>query len=354
MFMFSLPSAFGLVGWDANRDANLDPVPAVEAVDLQLEQPSLLELLPGVEQQHPLLESEQQQELYVQRATSAQGDINVDNLYCGALTNPDGDVVVSGDLCASSSLSPHHHASSKTGEASCAPLRRCNDGHVIVDRLESSYCRVQSTEVDTLVTPDTLSVDSLAVNGSLTAPANTSCDVVEVAGMRQWASAFLQTFDDAAEAASWRGGRAAACDGDGVLGGGCGCGSQEVTRTVTGLPEHSRLQARPARPWRRMWPPRPPLSVVTFPATGSSATSVYHLLLLLLPCTATLLACNHAPVPSLVAVGGELPLRGRVAGRARLRQGGRSAQQIAPCSPLSASDHPCCPARPRWTVSTYG
>ena len=24
MFMFSLPSAFGLVGWDANRDANLD------------------------------------------------------------------------------------------------------------------------------------------------------------------------------------------------------------------------------------------------------------------------------------------------------------------------------------------
>ena len=30
----------------------------------------------------------------MQRATSAQGDINVDNLYCGALTNPDGDVVV--------------------------------------------------------------------------------------------------------------------------------------------------------------------------------------------------------------------------------------------------------------------
>ena len=163
---------------------------------------------------------------------------------------------------------PHSHRNTTLPRLRCAPLRRCNDGHVIVDRLESSYCRVQSTEVDTLVTPDTLSVDSLAVNGSLTAPANTSCDVVEVAGMRQWASAFLQTFDDAAEAASWRGGRAATCDGDGVLGGGCGSGSQEVTRTVTGLPEHSRLQARPARPWRRMWPPRPPLSFVTFPATG--------------------------------------------------------------------------------------
>lgn len=121
--LLSLPSAFGLVGWDANRDANLDPVPAVEAVDLQLEQPSLLELLPGVEQQHPLLESEQQQDLYVQRATSAQGDINVDNLYCGALTNPDGDVVVSGDLCASSSLSPQHH-SSKTALCASPQVQR--------------------------------------------------------------------------------------------------------------------------------------------------------------------------------------------------------------------------------------
>jgi hypothetical protein len=38
---------------------------------------------------------------YIQRATGVRGDVKVaDDLYCGALTNPDGDIFCSGDLCA--------------------------------------------------------------------------------------------------------------------------------------------------------------------------------------------------------------------------------------------------------------
>ena len=55
----------------------------------------------------------------------------------------------------------------------------------------------------------------------------------------------MQTFDDAADAASWHGGRASECDGDGVLAGGCGGGGGgEVSRVVEGLPPHTGLQLR--------------------------------------------------------------------------------------------------------------
>ena len=209
-----------------------------EPVELQPETPSLLELVGGGHQ-YGLLE-EPQQELYIQRAISAHGDINVvDNLYCGTLTNPDGDVYVSGDLCASPALQLRPlSAAGRTPPSRC----RCNDGHVIADRIQGNYCRVETVVVDALITgPNTLAVNSLAVSGTLTAPTNTSCDEVELSGTRQFASAFLQTFDDATEAERWHGGRAMACDGDGVLGGGCSSGP-EATRVVQRLPPHTRLQ----------------------------------------------------------------------------------------------------------------
>jgi hypothetical protein len=63
---------------------------------------SLLELQPSVEwdrAQHSLMESDEP--FYIQRATGVRGDVKVaDDLYCGALTNPDGDIFCSGDLCA--------------------------------------------------------------------------------------------------------------------------------------------------------------------------------------------------------------------------------------------------------------
>ena len=63
---------------------------------------SLLELQPSVEwdaAQHSLMEASEP--FYIQRATGVRGDVKVaDDLYCGALTNPDGDIFCSGDLCA--------------------------------------------------------------------------------------------------------------------------------------------------------------------------------------------------------------------------------------------------------------
>ena len=63
---------------------------------------SLLELQPSVEwdrAQHSLMEADEP--FYIQRATGVRGDVKVaDDLYCGALTNPDGDIFCSGDLCA--------------------------------------------------------------------------------------------------------------------------------------------------------------------------------------------------------------------------------------------------------------
>jgi len=193
---------------------------------------SLLELQPSVEwdrAQHSLMEADEP--FYIQRATGVRGDVKVaDDLYCGALTNPDGDIFCSGDLC--------------------------NDGHVIADRLEASLCQADSVDVDALVTgPNTLTVDSLRVSGALSGVSNTSCDEVEVGGTRQWAGVFLQTFDDVADATSWHGGRASECDGDGVLAGGCGGGGAstsgsgggggaEASRVVEGLPPHTGLQLR--------------------------------------------------------------------------------------------------------------
>ena len=62
----------------------------------------MLELQPSVEwdaRQHALMEADAP--FYVQRATGVRGDVIVaDDLYCGALTNPDGDIFCSGDLCA--------------------------------------------------------------------------------------------------------------------------------------------------------------------------------------------------------------------------------------------------------------
>ena len=63
---------------------------------------SFLELQPSVEwdaAQHSLMEASEP--FYIQRATGVRGDVKVaDDLYCGALTNPDGDIFCSGDLCA--------------------------------------------------------------------------------------------------------------------------------------------------------------------------------------------------------------------------------------------------------------
>ena len=62
----------------------------------------MLELQPSVEwdaAQHSLMEASEP--FYIQRATGVRGDVKVaDNLYCRALTNPDGDIFCSGDLCA--------------------------------------------------------------------------------------------------------------------------------------------------------------------------------------------------------------------------------------------------------------
>ena len=173
---------------------------------------SLLELQPSVEwdrAQHSLMEADEP--FYIQRATGVRGDVKVaDDLYCGALTNPDGDIFCSGDLCAAR-IHPRH--SPGRLEVLRAPIptssrgRRCNDGHVIADRLEASLCQADSVDVDALVTgPNTLTVDSLRVSGALSGVSNTSCDEVEVGGTRQWAGVFLQTFDDVADATSWHGG----------------------------------------------------------------------------------------------------------------------------------------------------
>ena len=70
---------------------------------------SLLELQPSVEwdrAQHSLMEADEP--FYIQRATGVRGDVKVaDDLYCGALTNPDGDIFCSGDLCAAR-IHPRH------------------------------------------------------------------------------------------------------------------------------------------------------------------------------------------------------------------------------------------------------
>ena len=82
---------------------------------------SLLELQPSVEwdrAQHSLMEADEP--FYIQRATGVRGDVKVaDDLYCGALTNPDGDIFCSGDLCAAR-IHPRH--SPGRLEVLCAPI----------------------------------------------------------------------------------------------------------------------------------------------------------------------------------------------------------------------------------------
>ena len=77
------------------------PVAHVRAC-VAAEPTSLLELQPSVEwdrAQHSLMEADAP--FNIQRATGVRGDVKVaDDLYCGALTNPDGDIFCSGDLCA--------------------------------------------------------------------------------------------------------------------------------------------------------------------------------------------------------------------------------------------------------------
>ena len=159
----------------------------------------------------------QPDDLLVVHQTGVQGDVKVENsLYCGTLTNPDGDVVLSGDMC--------------------------NDGHVITDVAQADRCKVDMADIDAIVTgPNQLSVgNKLSISGTLSGPTNTSCDEVEVGGTRQSATVFLQTFDEPTEAEGWRGGRAAVCGGDGVLAG--GCDGAESSRLVSDLPPHTTLQ----------------------------------------------------------------------------------------------------------------
>lgn len=156
-------------------------------------------------------------DILVVHQTGVQGDVKVeDNLYCGMLTNPEGDVVLSGDMC--------------------------NDGHIITEVVQADRCKVDMADIDAIVTgPNQLSVGKkLSISGELSGPTNTSCDELEVGSARQSATVFLQTFDEPAEAEGWRGGSAEECGGDGVLAG--GCDGAEASRLVTGLPPHTTLQ----------------------------------------------------------------------------------------------------------------
>jgi len=153
------------------------------------------------------------------RRAGARGDVTINGaLVCSGLASPTGNVTLLGDLC--------------------------NKGEMFAASVVTTHLKTGSVKVDKLITAKgSLAIKGkIQVSGTVAGLMNSTCDNLQIAESKQFATVFLETFEQAEDTAGWSNTRTSQCAGNTILGGHCNFAGGEVSKTYHNLPEHDTLK----------------------------------------------------------------------------------------------------------------